>query len=402
MKMKTVAAAAALMVAPAVTFAATPTLSEVLAASGITVSGAVDASWDYSDVEFGPTLHAFDNRENSFVFHQLNLSVSKLPSEGFGASVNGIYGEDAQLLNSGLAGVLVPGTAIPSVASNDFALAQAFIQYAGGGVTVQLGRLLTLAGAEVINPAGNVNASRGLLFTLLQPVWHEGVRATVGLGSIGSFTLGINNGTVNNGGAVAFAAGVNPGLTTRSDNNTGKTLEAQLALTPVKAVSTYLTVYSGDEDNYPGGTGTGGKINSTLVDLVTNVNVMDMVSVGLNADYQTIECDIALGNCGAGTGGQIENKGVAVYVGGKAGPVRVNVRSEYVELDPLGSGANWIRGNTLTVGYSPADSIELLVEARNDIRDEALGSFNLRSSDPNAAPTNNDQTTATIKAIYKF
>src|SRR5258708_26128335 len=68
-----------------------PTLSQVLDASGINVSGYLDAGYSYANrnVEAGGfSDRVFDSQNNSFALHQFGLQVAKQPSRGFGGVVN--------------------------------------------------------------------------------------------------------------------------------------------------------------------------------------------------------------------------------------------------------------------------------------------------------------------------
>src|SRR5713101_3119915 len=85
--------------------AAVPTLDKVLEASGISVSGYIDTGYTHADrnIEGGPggfSTRVFDSQNNSFVLHQLGLSISKQPKEGFGGLVNFTVGKDAQPIHS--------------------------------------------------------------------------------------------------------------------------------------------------------------------------------------------------------------------------------------------------------------------------------------------------------------
>jgi hypothetical protein len=342
---------------------AKPTLSDVLGASGITASGVIDASWDYSDVDGGPAGHQFDVSQNAFSLHQVNLLIAKQPAEGVGFVLNPIAGDDAAIIS---------GT------TTDFDLTQAFVQYATGPVTLIAGRFVTLAGMEVINPAGNINASRSILF-YNQPFVHTGVRGTVKFGDAFSVTGGVVNTSNDN----TFAPFIG-----KTDNNTSKTLELQAAIVPSSAFSVYVTGYTGNED--ANGTGRG-VIRYDNLDLVANLTLGDSLYVGFNGDYFATE---------DGTYGTTDARGAAGYVNFKIVPTfRVAGRVEYLDVDDGALGRNWIREETVTVGYSPATDLELLAEVRNDQQDENAGSFPLRKT---ATVTNNDQYTGTLKAIYKF
>src|SRR6267378_3629897 len=118
-----------------------PTLSQVLDASGINVSGYIDAGYSYANrnIEATPQFRVFDAQNNSFVLHQFGLTVAKQPSRGFGGVVNITVGSDAQLIHS-----------FPEVTASTFDLTQAYGQYSTGGLTLMAGKFVTLAGSEVI------------------------------------------------------------------------------------------------------------------------------------------------------------------------------------------------------------------------------------------------------------
>lgn len=335
----------------------TPTLSDVLGASGIAAAGVVDFSYDWSDVDGGPVLRSFDVEDDGFSLHQVNLLASKSFDNGFGVTLNPIFGDDAALIGPN---------------GDDFDLTQAFISYGSGPVTLIGGRFTTLAGYEVINPSGNLNASRSLLF-FLQPFLHTGVRGTVKASDALSFSLGVNNG-------VAFG---------KTDNNTDQTVEAQVALT-TGALSLYVTGYTGNEDAAPG-PGGGAVLRSDTVDVVASLALGDAVTVAVNGDYFATE---------DGAGGTLVTKGVAGYANVKFGAFRIAPRVEYVEFD-ANPGTAWARETTLTFGYACSENLELLAEARNDEVD--TGEFGgLPPRDVTDPTPNNDQTTATLKAVFKF
>lgn len=381
-------------------------------AGGIVFGGAFDFSYDKSAND-QVTGHVFDNDNDEFVFHQANLSATKAFDGGVGVGLNVILGKDANVVS----GDLLDG--------DDFDVTQAYISKTMGNLTVTGGRFVTLAGMEVINPSGNINASRSLLFAR-QPLVHEGVRASYKLSDALSVTLGLNNaqfatscgpagalgglviGGAGAGCTQAGAVGALGGFGTSRDNNTDTTIEAQVAFTPNKMLSVFLTGYSGNEDfgfgEGAGGGGAGGSFNgagadlqSDTLDLVVNLNLTDMLYVGLNADYFNVE---------DGVGGHVETKGVAGYVQAKLMPkVRVALRSEYVTSDDLVDGGDFIvTENTLTVGYAVSDNLELIVEGRHD---RAHGNSGLLGGGneiffPIDGNADDDQYTGTVKVIAKF
>ena len=180
----TLACAAALADEPASTATPTaptgPSLTDVLAASGITETGYVAASYYHSNGY--NTDHQFDNKHDSFQLDQAALTVAYQPKQGFGALVNVAAGEDMKILN-----------AAEGSNPNTFDIVQGFVQYATGPLTVIAGKYVTLAGAEVIAPTGNTNFSRSLLF-YAEPLTHTGIRATYAASDTVSVIVGVNNG----------------------------------------------------------------------------------------------------------------------------------------------------------------------------------------------------------------
>src|SRR6266850_2501010 len=175
-----------------------PTLSQIFDASGVSLSGYIDTAYSHAnkEVEAAPSGRVFDAQNNSFVLHQVGLTIAKQPKEGFGGLVNVTAGKDAEIIN-----------AADGTSTSTFNLTQAFAQYATGGLTVIAGKFLTLQGTEVIASPSDVNFSRSLLF-FGEPVTHTGLRGTYVFNDKVSVIAGVNNGIVNSA----------------KDTNKGKTL----------------------------------------------------------------------------------------------------------------------------------------------------------------------------------
>src|SRR5947208_12080896 len=79
-----------------------PTLSQVLDASGLNVSGYIDAGYSYANrnVQTASTTRVFDAQNNSFALHQFGLQVAKQPTRGLGGVVNITAGPDAQVIQA--------------------------------------------------------------------------------------------------------------------------------------------------------------------------------------------------------------------------------------------------------------------------------------------------------------
>src|SRR5690348_2457891 len=226
-------AVSALFAAPATVLAqakppAAPTLDKVLEASGISMSGYIDAGYTYANKNVDPaaggfSTRVFDTQNNSFGLNQFGLTVAKQPKEGFGGLVNLTVGRDAEFIHS------FPEASGATSGSSMFDVTQGYLQYASGPLTVIAGKFTTLHGTEVIASTGNTNISRSMLFGAV-PFTHTGVRATWALSD-----------------TVSLIGGVNNGWDQLTDANKGKTAELGATLNPIKPLSITLSGYSGQE-----------------------------------------------------------------------------------------------------------------------------------------------------------
>ena len=137
---------------------AAASLSDVLDASGIAATGYADATFSYGN--HSAALLPDTSAVNTFALNQVSLTISKLPSSGFGALVNLVDGTEAGT------GLYAPSYSYSGNVNSSTKLdvLQAFVQYASGKTTVMMGKFVTLAGAEVAAPTGNTNVTRSLLF----------------------------------------------------------------------------------------------------------------------------------------------------------------------------------------------------------------------------------------------
>src|SRR5262249_52290933 len=140
------------------------------------------------------------------------------------------------LVNAGEIGSpLIPTTPVggPSVSNFDQYLKEGYLEYlapVGKGLTIDVGKFVTNAGAEVIETKDNWNYSRGLLFSWAIPYFHFGVRAKYTFNS-----------------KIALSGFLLNGWNDSVDNNSGKTTGFTLALTPTKKLSLYENYYVGPE-----------------------------------------------------------------------------------------------------------------------------------------------------------
>src|SRR6266700_4612135 len=346
-----------------------PTLDKVLEASGISVSGYIDAGYTHSDrnVETGFSTRVFDSQNNSFVLHQLGVSISKQPKQGFGGVVNFTAGRDAEVINSF------------GATTSQVDLTQAYAQYARGPLTLIAGKFVTLQGTEVIWSPSNLNTSHSILFGAI-PFTHTGVRGTWALND-----------------QVSFYAGLNNGWDQLTDSNRPKTVELGASLNPIKPLSITVTDYSGKEVFTPGGVaisqGTRNSFNA-----VASYTISDPLSVGVEILQVTQE------NTPSPTGpGTIKAKynGVAGYVTYMFTPkyrgvVRVESFNDKDGLRFTAAAADTkYKEVTVTGAYLPADNFEMRAEVRRDnATNPVFTDF--------AGPPSKSLMTIALQGLYKF
>ena len=334
--------------------------ADTLAAWGITANGYIAASY-YVSNGYPANVHQFDVNHDTFQLDQTGFQVAYQPMTGFGGLVDLMAGEDARILHLAEDGH-----------DNTFDVRQAFIQYATGPLTVIGGKYVTLAGAEVINPTGNTNFSRSLLFTWAEPLDHTGIRATYALSSTFSVIVGVNN-----------------GWNTTSTDYGSKTGEMGIAWTPNKTFSLAAQSYVGKF----GSTVSGLDGVRSLVDVVGTYNATSALTFIVNVDWD--RQDQATGNNTAAATWY----GVAGYVNYQFNDRwRTSWRTEYLDdrdgfvttematglpYSAFYSGSTagqhfW--ESTLTFGYDPTKNFELRLVGRYDssqtnifLRSQALG-----------------------------
>jgi len=349
-----------------------PTLDKILEASGISVSGYIDAMYTHSDrnqVAPAFTTRVFDLENNSFALRQFGLSVAKQPKEGFGGLVNITAGKDANVIQS-----------FPGTVNATFDVTQAFLQYAGGPLTLIAGKYVTLQGSEVIWSPTNVNASRSILFGAI-PFTHTGVRATWALSD-----------------TVSLIAGVNNGWDQLTDANRGKTAELGVTLTPIKPLSITISDYNGKDSAAGGGVpstvAAQGSRNS--LNVVGSYTVIDPLTVGLeflSVSQQNFTSLVDGSNITA------KYTGVAGYVSYMFAPkFRGVVRAEsFDDKDGFhfGTAGTKYKEVTLTGAFLASDSFEARVEAR---RDQATNTV----FTDYAGAASKTMTTLALQGLYKF
>jgi len=354
---------------------AVPTLDKVLEASGISVSGYIDTGYTHADrnVEGGFSTRVFDSQNNSFVLHQLGVSISKQPKAGFGGVVNFTTGKDAPVINS------VNPNDPPA---SQFDLTQAYAQYARGPLTLIAGKFVTLQGTEVIWSPSNLNASRSILFGAI-PFTHTGVR--------GSWALNDQ---------VSFYAGLNNGWDQLTDSNRPKTVELGVSLNPIKPLSITVTDYMGKESSTPTAptvatTALLGDFKRNSLNAVASYSISDPLSVG--AEYLTVSQEIP-------GGAKPKYNGFALYGSYMFTPkYRGVLRYEsFNDKDGMhfgigiGTGGEKFKEVTVTGSYLVADNFEMRAEVRRDTASKTSAFTDF------AGQPSKSLMTLALQGLYKF
>ena len=357
-----------------------PTLAQVMGASGVTVAGYLDASYTYLSGDgsfysgnpaapFGTADRVFDTERNSFNLHMVDVTVSALPTEGFGGFVELGAGSDAKVIHAAGADL-----------ANDFDVTQAYLHYATGPWMLTAGKFVTASGAEVIRSPDDMNFSRSILFGYAIPFTHTGLRGYYTVNDTLQLFAGVNNGwDVLKESAQSSA--------TDGSKATGKTVELGFSATPIKPLTVAGVYYGGDESAGAAKTG-----RRDLYDLVATYTITDDLSATVNYDWAKQKDAIAAGK-------DANWNGLAGYLNYKMNDMwRVALRGEMFDDKNgfrTGVAQKW-KEATLTVAYMPAKNTELRAEARNDWSDKSSFNFN------NGASTGKTQHSFGLEAIYRF
>jgi Putative beta-barrel porin-2, OmpL-like. bbp2 len=193
----------------------------------IAVVGFVDAYYTYrlqpsaGDVQ----LRNFDTKHNQFSFNLAEIALERRPTAtsrlGFRLDLDA--GPTAEIVHA----------SEPGGAGMLRGLQQGYVTYlapVGRGLQIDVGKLVTPLGAEVIETKDNWNYSRSLLFALAIPYYHMGARVTYGFGD-----------------RFAVAALIVNGWNNVIENNDGKTFGLQVSVKPTSKLSIVQSYLTGPE-----------------------------------------------------------------------------------------------------------------------------------------------------------
>lgn len=191
--------------------------------SDVTLSGYVEAGYTYNGAHPSDGLnfgHLFTDRADAVVLNQLSLTLErpldpdKASEYQAGFKFQAMYGTDARYTHFlGEFDTITKDRA-------QFDIVEAYLNghlpiLTAGGVDVKIGQFVTMEGAEVITPAGNLFYSHSYIFNFGIPLKHTGLLTTTHLSPQIAVFLGVTTGVNttfgmdgDNNGAPAFHGGI--------------------------------------------------------------------------------------------------------------------------------------------------------------------------------------------------
>ena len=352
------------------------------------ISGADKARFTYGspsrifDGSTGPFFDANGGRElagpNDFVnvpdLQNANVSMS-LNGPLIGAKFEGSFGSDADVIASN------------GQSHSGSNLTQAYLQAAKGPVTVLLGKIETLAGAEYIEAPLNTNYSRSFLFGYAIPFTHTGARVTYAVNPKVSIVAGVNNGWDD----WKFAG-------------KKKTLEGALLLTPSPGFALNVQTYNGNDFALGGNSAISLSptyTNRMLYDSELTIHATSALTLIANYDNGT-----QLPGDGTTFPTAAHWNGIAGYLNYQFSPLfGLSLRKEtFHDVQGFRTGvAQRLQSNTATLNYSPNGNLLFRGEFRIDGTD--ANDFAYRGYTPTLdAPFDgrSHQPSLGIETVFKF
>jgi hypothetical protein len=205
--------------------------------SGVTAHGFASFGYTYNvnqPISGENQLRVFDSADRSLTLDVVQLVLQKP------ATASGVFGfrtdlEAGQVIPRASAASGLFRNASTGVSTTDFDVKQAFVSAVlpiGSGLHVDAGKFTTHVGAEVIEGYEGYgdNYSHSYLFGYAEPFTHTGTRASYTFSPVVSVTV------------LAVS-----GWDTFKDNNSGRSIGAQLQLTPIKPLTLYINYIGGPE-----------------------------------------------------------------------------------------------------------------------------------------------------------
>lgn len=335
-------------------------------------------------------LYDFDA---GYTFNMAEFSIKKDPSDRypFGYGLVLTAGQDAQK-NHAVGIFRDDNDNFPFRNTSKFDLQEAYVSGrvpVGSGLTLKAGKFVTLLGYEVIESPLNLNFSRSFLYSFAIPLTHVGALASYAVTDWLSVT-----------------AGPVVGWDIADDNNGSLSWMGQIAVTPVKDLSTNLNWISGKEYSYD----TVGHLRNggvrTVLDFVANYTGIKNLTLGTNVDYGWEYDEAFLKSIATRSDADANWWGYAAYAAYDwTDKLRTALRGEYF-TDPMGArtGAGQkisLWELTATLQYKIWKGLVGRVEFRHDDADTKV--FKVRRDTTGAlSATGRSQDTLTLSLHYLF
>ena len=332
---------------------------------GTKLSGHVDAAYRFSfnrlnegigePVATNNPIRAFDNSDNSFFLHAVQLNLERLATKDMivGYHIELMFGSDIKWFDATSLGIQ-----------------EGWIQILaplGNGLDIRVGKMASLIGYEVVENTNNLNYSRGVVWQQAEPITATGVRATYSFSEQFSATLGFSNGR-----NFSFFPVVN---TTDLDADHGKMFEAQVLVKPMKDFWVAVNFNVGGAETTGALAGVSSADKFYIFNIVAEYK-MDKLTLAVNFDQASTE---GVGNQKVASE-RAPQRGIAVYAKYQLTDVfATGVRAEYFSdtdgavltsnmagaAGDTGTGARVIT-LTLTQELKVAQHLILRMEFRHD------------------------------------
>jgi hypothetical protein len=322
----------------------------------VTVTGSVDVYYGYNFNKVDPILRTFDVQHNAFSLSLAEIVFAKgvTPESRVGFRTDLDFGKTADLV----AAYEPEGSDGKEIYKH---IQQAYGSLLTGKVQWDVGKFVTIHGAEVIESQDNWNYTRSVLFGYAIPFYHLGVRASLPVNDKFTLTGLVVNGWNNSSEIYCGMPCLGLGAT----------------LKPSSKVTWVANFMSGQETE-------DATDNRNLFDTTLTLALSPKLSLMANYDY--------------GKEGDTTWWGLAAYAKLQAKPTWALVgRYEYLDDTDGGFMTFGTKAQTLTVtsDHLIAGGLKMRLEYRTDFADEAIFPKDDGSS-------KKSQTTLTVGLVYGF
>lgn len=345
----------------------------------------------------------FHPDHNTFTVDQIWFGIGKPATEespaGFRFDI--LYGNNANFLGQGTGIATQVVTFGPRLAevnkddevpfgrrytaldsTSDYYIAQAYVEYQcsclAAPIDFKFGKWQTPVGAEVVQATGNFNVTRGIVYSLLQPVDHLGLMSTTDVGPV-EFSLAV----------------VNSGNSTYSspDVNKEKSYIASAMIGDDRMSVRTSFIYGAEEITQQG-------MQQGLVDVTAWFNPIDNVSLWVNYNYLYLE-DTAMYANGVAVAGRV----------GLTDKIGAAIRGEYVRINDSDINTTLLRPVnsvelytlTGTLDYALTDHLTAKAEVRFDtINNTKVYAQNYGQGANPSSGISDNQTVGLVEVVYEF